>query len=119
VFNNLVVVDGPGRRLAILEEAGTVRLHHNCFKPGWKDSHGALAGDVLARDNSEGEDAGFRDLGEGDFRLREQSIARDRGCALPDPLAAAHPLQWEIVPPQSFRRRPDDGNPDIGAFEFP
>jgi hypothetical protein len=119
VFDNLVFVDGPGSRLAILDEAGSAHLDHNWLKPGWKGSHGDLLGEVNASENVESDEPQFLDAASGDFRLRAQSKARDAGRMLPGDLAERHPVLWEMVPPQSFRKRPSDGKPDLGAFELP
>lgn len=119
IFNNLIWVDGPGNRLSVLDEFGSARFHHNWLKPDWTTCHGDLRGEVSAADNTESDDPQFRDAAHGDFRLLERSPAINRARALPRQLTEQHPLVWEIVPPQSFRKRPVDDQPDIGAFERP
>lgn len=118
IFNNVVIVD-EGRQLAILDENGSARLHHNALKPGWKNCHGELAGTVAAADNGDVAEGLFRDAGRGDLRLAESSPLRDQGCELPAAIITSHPVRYELVPPQSFRKRPVDGRPDPGAFELP
>lgn len=118
VFNNIVYVEAEGARLSILDENGTVKLHHNWLKTGYKDCHGTLAGTVADVDNITGELPGFRDPVKVDFRLLETSPARGRAMALPSALAE-YPVKYELAPPQGFRKRPGDGKPDLGAFEAP
>ncbi|MBX3441783.1 MAG: right-handed parallel beta-helix repeat-containing protein [Planctomyces sp.] len=117
VFNNLVLVDGPGTRLAILGETGSVRMHHNGMKPGWKRSHDKFTGQVLAESNIEVDLAVVRNFAAGDFRLSSGSAAQDRGLPHP-PDVADHPVKWQLGLPVQARKRPDDGRPDLGAVEF-
>ena len=118
VFNNVVYVEAEGSKLAILDEDGTARLHHNWLKKGYKECHGTLAGTISDSDNITGESPGFRDEAKGDFLLVETSAARNSGMALPKALEA-HPVKYELVPPFGFRKRPVDEKPDVGAFELP
>jgi hypothetical protein len=119
VFNNVLFVEASGDNLGILDETGSVRLHHNWMKPGWKASHEPEHGTVAATENLETEAPHFRDAAKGDYRLSDGAPEQNRGIALPAAVGEDHPLKWEIVPPQSFRHRPDDGQIDIGAFELP
>jgi hypothetical protein len=118
VFNNIVFVEADGPRLSILDETGSVRLHHNWFRKGYKECHGTLQGSISDSDNLTGDTPGFRDAAASDFRLLEGSPARNAGLPLPRPLEA-HAVKYELVPPFNFRKRPADGSPDLGAFEFP
>jgi hypothetical protein len=119
VFDNVLWVEETGRKLAILDETGDARLHNNWLKPGWKNCHGELQGAVIPSSNVESEDVGFRAAATNDFRLTETSKARGIGCALPVAIAEDQPVKWELVPPQSFRKRAAEGPPDAGAFQFP
>ncbi|OAI57697.1 hypothetical protein AYO47_07730 [Planctomyces sp. SCGC AG-212-M04] len=118
VFNNVVYVEAEGSHLAILDEDGTARLHHNWLKKGYKECHGTLAGTLSDSDNLTGEAPGFRDEAKGDYRLVEASPARNAGITLPKALEG-HPVKYELVPPFGFRKRPVDEKPDLGAFELP
>jgi len=105
VFNNVVYVEAEGSKLAILDEDGTARLHHNWLKKGYKECHGTLAGTISDSDNITGESPGFRDEAKGDFRLLETSPARNAAIQLPMELED-HPVKYELVPPFGFRKRP-------------
>jgi hypothetical protein len=118
VFNNVVFVEAEGSRLSILDETGTARLQHNWLKKDYKECHGTLMGSISDSDNVTGDSPGFRDEAQGDFRLIEDSPARNAGMPLPKSLEG-HPVKYELVPPFGFRKRPADGKPDLGAFELP
>ncbi len=118
VFNNLVFVEAEGSRLSILDENGVCRLHHNWLKAGYKECHGALSGTISDSSNLTGQEPGFRDAAAGDYRLNESSPALRQGVPLPQGIAD-QPVRYELVPPFSFRKRPESGTPDLGAFSTP
>lgn len=113
--NNLVWTAAPGKRVSLLERKGTVDLSHNWFKPGWKPMPGKNPPGVVRDDGTSvtGNAPGWADFATQDFRLTAGSPCRDAGLPQPKPAATR-----QYVRHQSSEPRPEDGKPDIGAFEF-
>ena len=59
---------------------------------------------------------GFTDFGNGDYTLASGADCEDAAGPLAAG-AAAHPVSFQYVIHQSVEARPDDGAPDVGAFE--
>jgi hypothetical protein len=118
-FNNIVYVTAEGSRLALMAESGTLKLSHNWVKSGFRLSHTAFAGSLVDDGTSISEDApGFIDFAVGDYHLLNSSVARDVGRS-PDPAVLHGNLPiYQYVPHFLAEERRDDGNIDIGAFEY-
>lgn len=116
-FNNVFSVVASGSALAASAGAGKLALSHNFLPSGWVDSHDTLTGTVDDQGNVEGASAGFSDEGAQDFTLAADSPCLDRGEPLTSADVFDHLVASEYVKHQSGRARPDDGMPDLGAFE--
>ncbi len=124
-FNNIFYTPtAPRARLGIVEARGVVNLSHNWLKEDWKPSFNRNREPKVHDDgtNITGVEPGFVDFAGQDFRLSATSPCRDqipgkeksgvgRNASLPD-------MDMQYVKHQSGEKRPDDGKPDIGAFEF-
>ena len=119
VRNNVLYVAASGDRLGIVDETGTALLSHNWTKPGWAESHSGLPADVVD-DGSGIESAapGFADEANGDFRPAPGAPIVDVGTALHPDALPDHAVTRQYVEHQRSEARPDDGFPDLGAFEF-
>jgi hypothetical protein len=120
VRNNLLYVTASGSRLAMLDADGVLALSHNWTKPGWVGSHGTLSA-AIDDDGTgiEGASPGFVGEAVQDFHLQETSQAVDAGGDLhPDVLPDNDPVA-QYREHQMLEPRPDDGAPDLGAYELP
>jgi hypothetical protein len=117
-FNNVVLATAGAGRLAILDAAGTIDLHHNWLTDGWVASHGVLEGDLTRWDNRTGSVPGFVDITGQDYRLMETSICVNAGDDLPANVLPDHDLAFQYVRHQRTTDRPRDGMIDMGAFEY-
>ncbi|RMG95671.1 MAG: right-handed parallel beta-helix repeat-containing protein [Deltaproteobacteria bacterium] len=114
--DNIVFVTAGGDRLGITTGTGTAVLTDNWLPQGWVPSHDTLTGSVMDAGNLEGTDPGFVDGAGQDFRLAPDSACRDAAGPLPA-ATAAYPVTRQYVVHQGGENRPDDGAPDLGAFE--
>jgi hypothetical protein len=112
--NNLVYAVPPKAKIAVLENRGSLDLSHSWFKAGWAKAALPNAQGTVRDDKSSvvGMSPGFVDAAGRDFRLTAGSACRDAGGPLP------LSINRQYVKHQSGKTRPDDGRPDIGAFEF-
>jgi hypothetical protein len=117
-FNNIVLSTADPGRLAILENTGTIDLHHNWLSAGWVAAHDILEGVLNEWENIEGDEPGFYDMADQDYRLLDESICVDAGAELPSGILPDHDLYYQYVRHQRLTERPDDGHLDLGAFEF-
>ncbi len=107
--NNIVVAGALG----ITDGSGTAVLRDNWLQQGWVPTHGTLTGTVDDQGTLTGADPGFT----GEFyALDAASPCVGAAGPLAD-AAAGHPLTRQYVVHQGSTDRPDDGDPDIGAFE--
>ena len=119
VRNNVLYVSAAGNRLAMLADAGTIDLGHNWIKPGWVVTHGGNTPVVFDEGtNIPGTVPGFGDPGSDDFRPTPGSEITDAGGALHPDALLEHAVTRQYVEHQRSETRPDDGLPDLGAFEF-
>lgn len=103
--------------LALLAEHGTAELIDNGLPGGWRDSFdGGFDGAVSDSGTLDSTDPGFVDEAGHDLHLDAGSVGVDAGSA-PLPAMAAHPVDRQYVADQATEARPDDGAPDLGAFE--
>ena len=111
----------PGDRLAMLDADGVLALSHNWTKPGWVASHGGLSG-VIDDDGTgvEGASPGF--VGRGDAGLpsaRDVAGRRRRTALCIRTCCRTTTVVAQYREHQMHEPRPDDGAPDLGAFELP
>lgn len=118
--NNVVYVTAVGSELSLLDDAGTLAIRRNWFKPGWVNSFagGSFVGNVTNDGTSIlGATPSFADFAGQDFRLALDSDCLNNAIALPVG-AANYPISDEYVPHQAGTPRPLIGPaPDLGAFE--
>ncbi|MBW1982956.1 MAG: right-handed parallel beta-helix repeat-containing protein [Deltaproteobacteria bacterium] len=114
--NNILYTTAAGRHLALVNEAGVVRLKNNWLKAGWVDSHSGLSGTMHDDGgNITGDTPGFVDGASQDYHLASNSACIDAGTTLNDD---AYPVLFQYVKQQSAEARPSDSTLDIGAYEF-
>jgi hypothetical protein len=113
---NIIYVTAPGNLLAILGEAGTVRLTGNWLNEGWRDSHDEEHGRVIPiGDQWTGESPGFVDPDAGNYTLTPDSPCLNRGVDLE--VADDYVPSFEFLSPRGWRERLESGSRDLGAFE--
>lgn len=118
VRNNIIYTTSAGSELELLSSTGVLDFSHNWLRPGWNASF--AGGGTLNDDGTsiEGTDPGFVDRLGSDYGLAVGSPAIDVAASLdvtlvPDHLPTMHYLRLLGREP-----RPDDGAPDLGAYEF-
>jgi len=114
VRDNLFCVTATGNQLAFLDSDGLLVAQRNWLKTGWAQSFSG--GAITDLGELTGTSPSFTDFANNDFSLAAGSPCLDQGIAL-DPAAAAYMPVEQYVKHQSFAPRPDDGLPDLGAFE--
>jgi len=119
VRNNIIYVTASGNRLALSNEAGTLKYGWNLFKTGFVGSHSELTG-VLTDlgGNVTAASPSFLNEVSQDFHLLASSPARNAAGPLPTAVAA-YPLDREYLMHQTWEPRPADAILDMGAFEYP
>jgi hypothetical protein len=115
--NNIVWTSATGDHLALLNEAGVLRLKNNWLKSGWVASHGGLTGSLHnLGGNIKGNGPGFVSATKQNYHLNPQSPCVNTGSSLhPDAL----PVEQQYVEHAQHEARPVKGTPDMGAFEVP
>ncbi len=105
-----------GPNLSLLDDTGILNLTHNWFKAGYVGGFSGVSG-VITDDGTSviGNTPGFISEAAQDFRLTQTSDAVNEGTGL---AAGALPALSEYVPHQGSQVRPNDGVPDLGAFEM-
>jgi hypothetical protein len=118
--NNIFYTSAAGSRLAMLDADGALALSHNWSKPGWVASHGGLTGSIDDDGTgATGSSPGFADAGAHNYHLVAASDAVDAGGPLHPDTAPVHDPASQYREHQAREPRPDDGAPDLGAFELP
>ncbi|HRQ35950.1 MAG TPA: hypothetical protein PK361_10150 [Chiayiivirga sp.] len=127
--NNLVFLRAwtPGAvptNLSWMHQYGLLDLGTNWASPTltpWRDNttpQGAISGLGSVLTNAANA-PGFVDEAGTDFRLAFSSDAVDAGMALhPEVIAQAHTVNAQYLAHAAGQPRPDDGAPDLGAFEY-
>jgi hypothetical protein len=118
VRNNVLYVAATGDRLAMLDATGSVELSHNWTKAGWVESHGGSAGVFDDGSGIESAAPGFADEVAQDFRPAAGADILDAGTALHPDALPDYAVVRQYREHQANETRPDDGFPDLGAFEF-
>jgi hypothetical protein len=99
--NNIVLVSGSGRNLAILDGKGSVSLQNCWFKTGWIPARGLLKGDITGQATClDGDEPGFVNRLRQDFRLKPGAPAARGGAVWPK---GEHAFTQEYVPHQASR----------------
>ncbi len=117
VRNNIVYVTASGNRLALLDQSGRLVATQNWLKTGWVESHSGVPVDVVDNGQVTGASPGFVDVSDDDFELLAGSPCIGQAAVLHPAVLPEHQPIREYVRHQSSRPRPDDGDPDIGAYE--
>lgn len=113
--NNIFYASAEGRTVSLLDSSGWLRLSRNWFKPGWVSTFGTLEGTVEDDGTAiAGDSPGFVDEAGQDFRLAAGSPCANAGV----PLGEEHAVREQYVKHQRGEPRPDDGAPDLGAYEY-
>ena len=112
--DNIFHVTADGSALAMLADDGLLDLADNYVKPGWVDSHDTLLGTINDSGWIEAASPGFVNEGGADYHLAAGSPCVGAAGAL---AAGAPPVTQQYQADHSGVPRPDDGDPDIGAFE--
>ncbi len=119
VFNNVIYTSESGNHLAMIGDNGTFNSQFNWLKTGWVDCHCTPNGTVNDLGNNiNGIDPLFFDLNFQFFWPASNSPLIDMGTVLPSFLFPDHDIVQEYVQHQSSALRSNDGNMDIGAYEF-
>jgi len=114
--DNIFYAAAGGETLAVCAGTGNVALADNWLPEGWVDTHESSVDGTIADDgNVEGADPGFAELASQDFSLGEGSACIGSGGALAD---GVPPVSCMYAVHQGAAERPDDGSPDLGAFEL-
>jgi hypothetical protein len=118
VRDNILFTTASGSHLAMLVTAGVLELRDNWLRESWVNSHSGPGGTVIDHGtNITGADPGFADFASHDFSPATGSSCVDRGGALHPTVLPDHLPTWQYVRHRRSTLRPDDGAPDLGAFE--
>lgn len=118
VRDNILFVTATGSRLALLDQDGYLVATQNWLKTGWVASHSGVAVDVINNGQVTGTAPGFVDLTTDNVELAPGSPCIDAAAALHPAVLPEHVPVREYVRHQMNRPRPNDGQLDIGAYEF-
>jgi Putative Ig domain len=105
-----------GPNLSLLDDTGVLNLTHNWFKAGYVGGFSGVSG-VITDDGTSvlGNTPGFISEASQDFRLTQTADAVNEGTGL---ASGALPVFSEYVKHLGSQARPNDGVPDLGAFEM-
>lgn len=105
-----------GPNLSLLDDTGILNLTHNWFKAGYVGGFSGVSGAITDDGTSVlGNTPGFISEASQDFRLTQTADAVNEGTVL---ASGALPVSSEYVKHQGSQARPNDGVPDLGAFEM-
>ncbi|MDF1562186.1 MAG: MYXO-CTERM sorting domain-containing protein [Deltaproteobacteria bacterium] len=118
--NNIVWAAAGGSRLAMLSSEGSLTLSHNWMSAGWTESHSPFNGSITDDGTGLGSagEPGFVDLAGQDFTLTSTAEVLDAGGLLPAATLPDHAPLRQYLKHLGSAHRPDDGNPDLGAYEY-
>lgn len=117
-FNNVIYNTASGSNMALMNDEGTLNMHHNWLQTGWVDSHTPMTGSIVdLGDNLDGSDPMFVDFNSQDFRLLDGSPLVDAGDAIPSIHLPDHDVLNEYLEHGADTLRYAVGTLDIGAFE--
>lgn len=119
IRNNIFVAGRRQVPFSLLDELGSAEIRNNWFMPGWRVRATDRIGYAAGHDgNIVGDDPGFADAAQRDYRLRAGSVCLNRGAEPPPDLPAQHRVRSQYKPHQSAEPRPANGPVDLGAFEY-
>jgi hypothetical protein len=105
-----------GSNLSLLDDTGILNITHNWFKAGYVGGFSGVSGAITDDGTSViGNSPGFISDASQDFRLSQTSDAVNEGTSL---ASGALPVLFEYVKHLGSQARPNDGVPDLGAFEM-
>ncbi len=105
-----------GPNLSLLDDTGILNLTHNWFKAGYVGGFAGVSGMITDDGTSVlGNTPGFISEASQDFRLTQTADAVNEGTVL---ASGALPVLSEYVKHLGSQARPNDGVPDLGAFEM-
>ncbi|MFC1479710.1 polysaccharide-degrading enzyme [Planctomycetota bacterium] len=119
-YNNILYVSEAASLLAMVDSDGDLNLGANFIKPGWKDTHGTLNGNIyIDHANIEETDPGFDNEAGKNYRIIDTSTCVDKGVSLPaaclpDDKPVYHYIKHRLAQNRSVR----GSGPDIGAYEY-
>ncbi len=120
IINNILYGTAGGSRFAITSGNGQIRLENNWLLEGWRLTHegGLDAGASLdAVANLEGSDPGFENAATQDYGLGSSATDCLNLAANLPAATQSFPVEDQYVRHTDIETRPDDGSPDLGAFE--
>ncbi len=117
VRNNILYVSATGNRLALLDQSGRLAATQNWLKTGWVATHSGASVNLLDNGQVTGSAPGFADESADNFELIAGSPCIGQAAALLPATIPDHEPVLEYVRHLASRPRPDDGDPDIGAYE--
>jgi hypothetical protein len=93
-------------------------LRTNWLMDGWVNSHSSFSGSIVDHgSNIEGTDPGFVDFANQDYSPAPGSACENAGCTLTAAVLPTHQPASQYTRHKRGSVRPDDGAPDLGAFE--
>ena len=117
-FNNVIYNTANGSNMALMNDEGTLNIHHNWMPTGWVDSHSAMTGTINDQGNNiNGTDPLFNDFANQDFTLQDNSPLVEAGDAIPAIHLPDHKVANEYLKHTGDTVRYVVGQIDIGAFE--
>jgi hypothetical protein len=116
--NNIFYVTAAGNTLLIGEAAGTVELHRNWIKPGWRRGDSTFTGTVIDDGSSiNGESPGFYNEASEDYRLAGTSLNVDAATLLNTLVLPVNNVLLQYKKHLTAEPRVTGGRLDVGAFE--
>lgn len=117
--NIVFLSEAGGNTLSLMDSAGRLDWSHNWAEPGYAVSFGSFSGAVNDDGTTvTGTAPGFLDQGGEDYHLTADSSCRDAGRPLAPAVLPDHAVVREYRKHQAGDPRLQDGDIDIGAYEF-
>ena len=118
VRNNIFFNAGGPNTLELASTAGIYDFTNNWISQDYVTSFdGGFSGTVNHQQTFSGDDPGFIDRINQDYRLNDGSAALDAAAELVPAIGTSFPIQQEYALHQQSRIRGQNGSPDLGAFE--
>ncbi len=117
IYNNVFFNVGGASTLELGTTAGVYRFNHNWLRAGYVASFdSSFAGTISHLDSISGDDPGFQDRENQNYRPRSDSPLLGAGGSLPLPVQLNHSVDYEYEPHRNHRVRDDADSPALGAF---
>jgi hypothetical protein len=119
-FNNVIYTTNNGSSLAMIDNNGTLNMHHNWLRSNWVNSHNASVSGTVndLGNNISGNSPLFNNLGMQDLYPQDSSALIDAGTAIPSIHLPANELNREYIKHGNSTGRNVVNTMDIGAFEY-